>query len=109
MSFDKFRYQQEKKEKKQRLAQKGKELKGVRISPRAAANDLAIKARRVEKFLEEGHRVEISILLRGREKSNKDWNLQKLQDFMKMIKVPYQVTMEARPGGGGFVTQIAKK
>jgi translation initiation factor IF-3 len=109
MSFDKFRYQKEREEKKQRIAQKAKELKQIRISPRAAANDLETKARQAEKFLNEGHKVEILIFLRGREKGNREWNLQKLHDFVKMIKVPYQVTMEAKPGGGGFVTQIAKK
>jgi translation initiation factor IF-3 len=109
ISYDKFRYQKEKEEKKQRLAQKSKELKHVRISPRAAKNDLEVKVRRIEEFLEEGHKVEISIFMRGREKGNKNWSLQKLKDFVTMVKIPYQVTLEARPGGRGFITQITKK
>lgn len=91
------------------MAQKSKELKHIQISPRVAQNDLEIKARQTEKFLEAGHKVEINIRIRGREKGNKDWNLQKLKDFLTLIKIPFQVTMEARSIGRGFATQIAKK
>jgi translation initiation factor IF-3 len=109
MSYDKFRYHAEKEEKKQRQAQKQKELKHVQISPRAALNDLKIKANRAEEFLKEGHKVEISTFLRGREKGNKDWALKKMREFISMITVPYEITMEPRQGGRGFIAQIAKK
>jgi len=68
ISYDKFRYREEKEARKQRHAQKAKELKQVRITPRAATNDLGVKLKNVEKFLTEGHKVEIGIYLRGREK-----------------------------------------
>ncbi len=109
MSFDKFRYLKDKEEKKQRRAEKGNELKHVRITYRAAANDLQIRARQAEKFLGEGHKVEVMIALRGREKGNKEWGLKKLGEFLKTIAVPHQVTMPPRWGGRGFVTQIEKK
>ena len=50
MSFDKFRYYQGKEERKQKQAQKQKELKQVRISPRAALNDLQIRRNRQMNF-----------------------------------------------------------
>lgn len=109
MSFDKFRYQKEKEEKKQRRAEKMKELKQVRITPRAALNDLQTKAKNAEKFLKNGHKVEINLFLRGREKENKTWSLQKLNEFLILIKVPHKVTMEPKRGGRGFITQIIKK
>ncbi len=109
IGFDKFRYQQEKEEKKKRHAQKAKELKQVRITPRAAANDLMVKVRRVEEFLAEGHKVELGLFLRGREKGNKDWGLKKLKEFMGMITTPYQITLPPKAGGRGFIAQIAKK
>ncbi len=109
ISFDKFRYQKEKEFKKQRLAQRVKELKQVRITPRAALNDLQVKADRAERFLGQGHKVEIDLRLRGREKGNKEWGLMKLGEFLKMIKIPFTVTMPPRQGGRGFVTQITKK
>ncbi len=109
ISFDKFRYQREKEEKKQRRGEKQKELKQIRITPRAALNDLQIKAKKTDEFLSEGHKVELNLFLRGREKANKSWGLEKLNDFLKLIKVPHKITMEARWGGRGFVMQIDRK
>ncbi len=109
MSFDKFRYQKGKEEKKAKQAQKPKELKQVQISARIAANDIAMKAKWAEKFLSEGHKVEISLRLRGREKANKDWAFGKIKEFTDKIAVPYQVTMPPKPGGRGYIMQITKK
>lgn len=109
MSFDKFRYQREKEEKKQRLAQKNRDLKGIRITARAAENDLQVKMKKLCEFLEEGYKVEIMLALRGREKANKDWALQKIKKFIAEIPVPYQVTVEPKQGGRGFIAQVVKK
>jgi len=107
MSFDKFRYQKEKQEKKQRQAQKAKELKHIRISPRAALNDLLIKARQTENFLKKGHSVEINLFFKGREKSNKEWGLKKLTEFLEMISFPHHITLGPKAGGQGFIVQIS--
>jgi len=109
MSFDKFRYQKEKDDKKQQREQKSKDLKQVRISPRAAKNDLEIKIKRTEEFLEKGHRVEINLFLKGREKAHKDWGLKKMEEFLQMIKVPHQLAAPPRDAGRGYAVQIYKK
>ena len=109
LSYDKFRYEKEKEAKKQRQAEKVVELKHVRITPRAAKNDLEVKAKRASEFLAEGHKVEIMIFLRGREKGNKEWGLEKLKAFLPMIETPHMVTMEPKFAGRGFVMQVEKK
>ncbi|MBI2591185.1 MAG: translation initiation factor IF-3 [Candidatus Brennerbacteria bacterium] len=109
ISYDKFRYQKEKELKKQRQGQKTIELKHIRISARAGRNDLEIKIRQLEEFLEENHKVEIQLFLKGREKGNKEWALFKLQEFLKMINKNYEITMEPRFIGRGYVVQIIKK
>jgi translation initiation factor IF-3 len=109
MDFDKFRYQKEKELKKQKQSQKNKELKQIRITPRAAMNDLQVKATKTDGFLKEGHKVEINLFLKGREKANKEWALQKLKEFLLLIKEPHQQTMDPKQGGKGFNVQIVKK
>ncbi|MEK7465523.1 MAG: translation initiation factor IF-3 [Patescibacteria group bacterium] len=109
ISFDKFRYQKEKEEKKQRVAQKVKEMKQIRITARAAANDLQIRVTQAEKFLADGHKIEINLFLRGREKANKDWALKKMKEFLALIQIPHTVTLPPKQGGRGFVAQITKK
>ncbi len=108
-NFDKFRYQKEKEERKRRQAQKNKEMKRVRITPRVAKNDLETKAKKVREFLEAGHRLEIGIFLRGREKANKDFAREKLNEFLEMIDVEFDVVQEIKYSGRGFSTQITKK
>lgn len=107
ISYDKFRYQQRKEEKKHAHKPTG-ELKQVRITPRAADNDLKIRATQAEEFLEKGNKVEIMMALRGREKYNQDWARKRFNDFIKMISANYQVTMTIRPGGRGLIMQIMK-
>jgi translation initiation factor IF-3 len=109
MSYDKFRYEEEKRLKKERLAQKSVGLKTVQISARAAHNDLMVKMRQLEKFFAEGHPVEVTMRLRGREKRNKDWAMEKLQEFLKLIPVEYKKLSEAKFLGNGPSIQIAKK
>ncbi len=109
ISHDKFRYQKEKELKKQRAVKKVSELKQIRISARAAKNDLEIKVKKIEEFLNEGHKVEIILILRGREKYMKDWVWQKLNEFLKIITVEYKMTMEPKFGGKGLIMQITKK
>lgn len=109
MSFDKFRYQEEKKEKKKRLQKSGQKMKQIQISVREAIHDLERKAKKINEFLNDGHRVEIILTLRGREKANKDWARHKLDEFMKLITPDHKVVMEPRLLGRGFVVQIIKK
>ncbi len=111
MSFDKFRYQQEKEAKKQ-AAQAHKsagDFKQVRITARAAENDLRIRAKKTEEFLEENNKIEICLVLRGREKGKREWAEERLKAFLAMIQVPYTVTMPHRLGGKGIIMQIIKK
>ncbi len=109
MSYDKFRYEESKREKKERIAQKVGGLKKVQISARAAQNDLQIKMKQLEKFLGEGYQVEINMRLRGREKGMKDWAREKLDAFTKAIPVEYKRLSEPRFGGYGMTILIAKK
>ncbi len=109
MSYDKYRYEEEKREKKERLAQKTGGLKTVQISARAAQNDLMIKVRQVEKFFAGGYTVEVTMRLRGREKRNKDWAMEKLKEFLTLIPVEFKRLNEPRFTGNGPAVQIAKK
>jgi translation initiation factor IF-3 len=107
ISFDKFRYTEIKKERKQKQGQKASELKQMRISARAALNDLQTKASKVDKFLEDSHKVEINLVLRGREKQNKDWARKKMHEFLQML-VPHKILSEIKFGQRGFSIQITK-
>jgi len=107
ISFDKFRYQQEKEFKKHAQKPTGG-FKQIRISVRAAENDFKIKVKKLEEFLEEGDKVEVMMVLRGREKYNQEWARKKFAEFLKLITAEHQITMPIKPGGKGLVMQIQK-
>ncbi|PIR87304.1 MAG: translation initiation factor IF-3 [Candidatus Harrisonbacteria bacterium CG10_big_fil_rev_8_21_14_0_10_49_15] len=112
VSFDKFRYQEIKKIRKERLERKKKLVsnKQIQISVRSAAGDLELKAERGNRFLKEGNQLEIVMTMRGREKANKEFAKQKLIEFEKtMITVDHQVISPPRPGGRGFTMLITPK
>lgn len=108
-SYDKFRYQKEVELKKQKQAQKILALKQVQISLREAKNDLENKARRIDEFLEKGHRVEIQLTMRGREKGLKDWARKKMEEFITMLQTPIRREGEVKQGGRGMLLQIEKE
>jgi translation initiation factor IF-3 len=109
MSYDRYRYEEAKREKKERVAQKGPEMKQVQITVRAAANDLMVRVRQVEKFFHEGHPVQVNMRLRGREKANKAFAFERLEIFLKMLPVEYRRLTEPKFIGHGPSIQIAKK
>lgn len=109
MSFDKYRFERDKEEKKQRQAARSVGVKQIQISARAAQHDLLIKMKKLEEFFNEGHTVDIQMRLRGREKGNQQWAMQKLDEFLKLIPQEYKVIMPAKFGGRGVLMQIAPK
>lgn len=109
ISFDKFRYQKEKELKKQRAGQKTSELKQVQISARAGLHDLEIKAKKIDEFIGDGDKVEIMLVLKGREKYNRDWARHKLKEFLQIITIEYKITNEPKFGGKGLIMQITKR
>lgn len=109
MSFDKHRYEEEKKLKKQKAKQRGQGMKQVQISVREAKHDLERKARLANEFLGEGNQVEIFLFLRGREKANKDFARGKIMEFQKMIMPDHKVLSAAQFTGRGFSMIVAKK
>jgi len=108
-NFDKFRYEKDKEDKKQRQAKKTLDMKQIQISVREAKHDLERKIRLLEKFLEAGHKIEVLLTLRGREKRMKDWARAKLEEFLETITVPYTITQHIKSAGRGFTVQLIKK
>jgi translation initiation factor IF-3 len=64
--YGKFRYEQLKKDKQGRKAQKGL-LREVRLRPKIEEHDLQDKIRKTKELLADGNKVKISVRFRGRE------------------------------------------
>lgn len=110
MDLGKFSYQEEKKERAQKIKQKGGEIKGIRFGMNTSPHDLEIKANQIEKFLKEGNKVKMDMLLRGREKALRDFASQKFSEFLKIIKqkTEFKIEQEQKRTPRGITALISK-
>ena len=66
MDYGKYKYQQFKKEQKQKKNTRQKEIKNIRLSARIEDHDFAVKLKQSEKFLNKGHKIKIILMLKCR-------------------------------------------
>lgn len=87
LDYGKFRYEASKKQKAMDKKQRESEIKikEVKFRPDTAENDLRIKAKRAQAFLDEGCRVRVSIMFRGRESTLQNVARQTLQAFLHLL------------------------
>ncbi len=108
IDFGKYLYQLEKQVKKQKAKHKTVGMKLIKISLRIAENDSLTKIRKLEEFLEEGHKVKVDMFLRGRERANMDFAKGRFQKFLDMIKAPHKVEQSLKKLPSGFTTVLSK-
>jgi len=83
MDYGKFKYRQSKR------TAKGKHhevrMKEVRIRPKTEAHDRDVKIRRAREFLENGDKVTVNMLFRGREMAHLEFATQNMQAFVEQL------------------------
>lgn len=67
MDFGKYQYEQAKRDRQARKAQKVIEVKEVRLRPKTGDHDTEVRIRHARKFLESGAKVKVRVRFRGRE------------------------------------------
>jgi len=108
--YGKFVYQMKKKEKERKKEQKG-ELKGIRLGFNTSEHDMEIRANHAKEFLEKGNRVQIEMILRGREKELTNFAKEKIKKFLEILesKISIKVEQELKKVPRGFIMIISKK
>lgn len=109
INYGKYQYQQEKKKKKGlKAGQKTGEVKGIRIKFNTAKHDLEMRAKQAEEFLNEGNKVKIDMILRGREKAHQDLAKEKIKSLLDLITVEIIIDHESKQPKG-LTMVISKK
>lgn len=72
VDWGKYNYQRTKQLQKNKRNTKVSELKQMRLGLKIGEHDLQVKLNKVNKFLEDGHKVKFTIFYRGREMAHKD-------------------------------------
>jgi len=86
MDFGKFKYQQSKRSQEAKKRQKVIQTKEVKLRPKTEEHDFQFKMRHARRFLEEGDKVKVSLLFRGREMDHMDLGQRMLNRVIEDLK-----------------------
>ena len=109
MDYDKYRYEQAKKEREIRKNQKVVSIKEVQLSATIEENDIQTKAKAAVKFLQGGDKVKVSIRFRGRQITHQEIGLAVMQDFVARVKDVANVERKPMVEGRHMIMILAPK
>ena len=67
MDYGKWKYEESQRQRDSRRKSTNISIKEMKYRPKIGTGDFDTKTRKVEKFLDEGHKVKVTIMFRGRE------------------------------------------
>ncbi len=105
MDFGKYKYQLAKKH----TTRKTIEVKEVKLRPQIDDHDLELKARNIRRFLDEGNKAKVSMLLRGREMARADLGMKVFDHLMQLLDGKFNIEQMPRQEGNHINMVIAPK
>ena len=100
LDVGKFRYEAQKMANAQRKTQKTQEIKEIKMRPNIDDHDYDVKMRNVNRFIEDGDKVKVTLRFRGRELSHQQLGMALLRrvqdDTAEIAKIEAYPRMEGR-------------
>ncbi len=100
LDYGKFKYEEQKKKNEARKKQKIIEVKEIKLRPSIDDHDYQVKMRSMNKFIEEGDKVKVTMRFRGRELAHQELGMNVLmrvkEDLDAIAKVEQTPRMEGR-------------
>jgi translation initiation factor IF-3 len=113
IDYGKFAYEIQKKEKLQKKNQQVSVLKEIRLHPNTDTHDFDFKARHAANFLEDGDKVKVSVIFKGRELAYTIVGENLLKKFIERLddiaKVEQEPKFEGRAMHAILAPQKSKK
>lgn len=111
VDYGQFKYEKEKEMRKQKAHAHKVEVKGVRLSVRIGDHDRDVRRDKALEFLREGHKVQVELILRGREKQHTDLARKGMEEFATLLNTPEMPTKIEQPfqRQGGRLTLIVAR
>ena len=108
LDYGRFKYQDQKRKNEARKKQKTVDVKEIKMRPNIDQHDYDVKIRAINRFIEEGDKVKVTMRFRGREMAHQDLGLKVLDrvrddlvDVAKLEQFPKtegrQMTMVVAP------------
>lgn len=85
--YGRFKFEQQKRQKEQNKKQREARIEEKEIQFRYTTelNDLKVKAKKAQEFIDDGHRVKVIVKFHGREMSHPEVGKQTLQEFLDCL------------------------
>ena len=85
LDYGKYKYEQQKKDQQTRKSQRVSLLREVRLRPKIGTHDFEAKARTARKLLNEGDKVKVTLMFRGRESTHPELGWKVLQRMVETL------------------------
>ncbi len=95
MDYGKYKYEQSKRDRDARKKQKIIEIKELKLRPKIEDHDFQVKLRNAQRFLQDGDKVKVTLMFRGREISHPELGRNLSLRFFKQLDD--QAIMEKEP------------
>ena len=99
MDYGKFKYEEDQKAKEARRKSTNVTVKEVKYRPKIGKGDFDTKTRNVIKFIDEGHKVKVTLQFRGREMAHPELGTKILDDVLDAVGPAAKVDSQARLEG----------
>ena len=109
MDFGKFKYEQQKREKEVKKKQKIVTVKEVKLRPNIEDHDFEVKFKNAQRFLQDGDKVKVTIMFRGRELSHPELGRKVLDKMAIQIKDIANIERGAKLEGKNMIMILAPK
>lgn len=109
LDYGKYKYEAQKKANIARKNQKTIDIKEIKMRPTIDKHDYDVKMRSIQKFLEEGDKVKVTLRFRGREMAHQEIGLQVLQRVQAEIGDAAKVEQMPKLEGRQMIMVLAPK
>ncbi len=107
INYGKYLYQLSKRQHEARKNQKSIGLKEVKMRPRTSVHDFETKRNKVVDFLDEGAKVKVTIMFRGREMAHRNLGFDMIDRLIQEVGDAGQVEARPRLEGPNLTTILA--
>jgi len=105
MDYGKYKYQASKRAAEAKKKTARVEIKEVKMRPKTEEHDFNFKLKNARRFLEEGNKVKVTIMFRGREVTHPEYGRHLLEKVAEEVKDLGQVEMMPKMAGR-FMTMV---
>lgn len=109
IDWGRFQYQKMKEQSRAKKKSKSSELKQIRLGLKIGENDLNIKIRKIKEFLNDGNRVKIMVIFRGREMAHKEIGEELANKIISLLDTDTLVEGKPQMSGRNLSFSVRRK